>query len=217
MSSELKSWVGSLGVSSSRTTPYHPQGNSQCERYNGIIWLTVSLALEDRGLSVGAWEDVLPDALHSIRSLLCTSTNSTPHERMFQHNRRTATGSALPTWLNSPGPVLLRRYNRSSKYESPTETVELLEANPNFAHVKFSNGREDTVSTRDLAPSNDSSSLPIDAGDNSTEPGEIEMPSHETCADELHQSNLPLDGVPLNDVSLRRSSRSRKPVDRLNL
>ena len=43
------------------------------------------------------------------------------------------------------------------------------------------------------------------------------MPSHETCTDKLHQKNLPFDDVPPSDVSLRRSSRSRKPVDRLNL
>jgi len=30
--------------------------------------------------------------------------------------------------------------------------VELLHANPHFVHVRFANGREDTVSTTDLSP-----------------------------------------------------------------
>ena len=31
------------GVRPSRTTSYHPEGNGQCERYNGVIWNTVQL------------------------------------------------------------------------------------------------------------------------------------------------------------------------------
>lgn len=42
---------------------------------------------------------------------------------------------------------------RSSKYEPIVEEVELLEANPSYAHVRFQDGREDTVSVRHLAPS----------------------------------------------------------------
>ena len=39
------------------------------------------MALRIRGLPVTHWQDVLPDALHSLRSLLRTATNYTPHER----------------------------------------------------------------------------------------------------------------------------------------
>ena len=152
MSSDLKRFLTDLGVSSSRTTPYNPRGNSQCERYNAVIWNSVRLAVESRKLKINAWEDVLPDALHSIRSLLCTSTNETPHERMFGYRRRTASGQSIPSWLCEPGPVLLKRHVRASKYDPAVEPVELIEANPHYAHVRFPNGREDTVATRDLAP-----------------------------------------------------------------
>ena len=40
-----------------------------------------------------------------------------------------------------------------SKYEPKVQTVDLIEANPSYAHVRFQDGREDTVSLQDLAPS----------------------------------------------------------------
>ncbi len=110
MSEELRQFLMSRGVATSRTTPYNPACNGQVERYNGTIWKTIRMALETRGLPVTHWQDVLPDALHSIRSLLCTATNNTPHERFFRFERRSSTGRSVPTWLSTPGPVLLKRH-----------------------------------------------------------------------------------------------------------
>ena len=152
LSKEVREYLTNLGIATSRTTPYHPQGNGQCERYNGIIWKHTLLALASRNLRESQWETVLPEVLHSIRSLLCTATNATPHERLFSYQRRTPSGHSLPTWLSTPGPVLLRRHVRTSKYELLVDEVELLEANPQYAHIKFTNGRESTVSVSDLAP-----------------------------------------------------------------
>ena len=47
------------------------------------------------------------------RSLLCTVTNETPHERFFKFNRRSSTGESLPAWLTKPGSVLLKRQIRN--------------------------------------------------------------------------------------------------------
>ena len=74
MSKELRDYLNSKGIACSRTTPYHPEGNGLVERYNGIVWKTVSLGLKSHNLPVTQWEAVLPDALHAIRSLLCTAT-----------------------------------------------------------------------------------------------------------------------------------------------
>lgn len=152
MSHDLKSFLTSQGIATSRTTPYNPRGNGQVERYNGIIWKTVMLTLRSNNLKTEHWEEVLDSALHSIRSLLCTATNVTPHERMFHHPRRSFNGSSIPTWLAKSGPVLMKRHVRSSKYDPLVEEVELIEANPEYAYVRLPNGRETTVSTRDLAP-----------------------------------------------------------------
>lgn len=152
MSDELQRFLHDRGVATSRTTPYNPRGNGQVERLNGTLWKAITLALRAQQLNISQWECVLLDALHSVRSLLCTATNETPHERLFNFNRKSTTGISLPTWLSSPGPVLLKRTVRSSKYDPVMEEVELLNCNPQYAHVRFPDGREDTVSLRYLAP-----------------------------------------------------------------
>ena len=48
MSNEFKQWLREKGIATSRTTPYNPQGNGQTERYNGIIYKTVELALKTK-------------------------------------------------------------------------------------------------------------------------------------------------------------------------
>jgi len=93
------------GVACSRTSAYSASGNGQCERYNGIIWFAVKLALKSRYLDIARWLTVLADALHSVRSLCCHATNETPQERFFQLRRNSTFGISVPTWLSTPGPV----------------------------------------------------------------------------------------------------------------
>ncbi|XP_076033006.1 uncharacterized protein LOC143020468 [Oratosquilla oratoria] len=152
MSKDLKTYLLQKGVATSRTTPYHPIGNGQVERLNGIIWKAIQLALKSRDLPDQHWELVLTDVLHSLRSLLSTSTNVTPHERFFGFPRRSSSGSSLPSWLMTPGPVLLRRFVRANKNEPLVDQVELLDVNPTYANIRHQDGRESTVSVRDLAP-----------------------------------------------------------------
>lgn len=205
MSSDIKNFLHGKGIATSRTTAYNPTGNSQVERFNGIIWKTISLCLKSRNLSIGRWEEVLLDSLHSIRSLLCTATNCTPHERFFSYQRKSTSGQSIPTWLSIPGPVLLKRHLRQSKYEPLVDEVELLEANPSYAHVRLQDGRETTVSVRHLAPlaptpesegSPEFHSTPSDNNDNS--------PAEEGNHEDDHMSEQP-----------RRSERIRRPPDRL--
>ena len=79
MSTQLKDCLLQKGISFSRITPFNPEENEQVERLNGTLWKTVLLTLKARELPVSCWKDVLPDALHSIKSLLCTGINATPH------------------------------------------------------------------------------------------------------------------------------------------
>ena len=52
----------------------------------------------------------------------------------------------MPTWLTTPGPVLLQGHVRNSKFEPLVDEVELIEANPSYAHVRLTDGRKDAVS-----------------------------------------------------------------------
>ncbi|KAF2880197.1 hypothetical protein ILUMI_25998 [Ignelater luminosus] len=138
------------------------KGNGQAERYNGIIWKTVQLVLKNKNLPVSHWEDVLNKSLHSIWSLFCTATNETPHERMFKFVRRIGNGH--------------------SKFDPLVQEVSLIEGNHEYAHILYPDGRETTVSTKDLAP------LPsID--ENRSDLIEAPLPSHEQDCNTSKQSS----------------------------
>ena len=198
MSEELKTFLHQKGVATSRTTPYNPRGNGQVERLNNTLWKTISLALKSNSLSIRHWEQMLPQALHSIRSLLCTATNTTPHERMFSFNRRSSSGTTLPAWLSVPGTVLMRNYVRQSKYDPLVEEVELLECNPQYAHVRYHDGRESTVATRHLAPAGTS-----ETNESLVSTSPPDCPSETTDKDPTSE-NLP-------DTSCPQSSESATP------
>ena len=151
-SGAIKAFLNSKGVATSHSSIYHPEGNSQVERSIGSVWQAVKLALKSRGLPVHRWEDVLPDVVHSMRSLLCTTSNATPHELFFNFKRKTFCGPSLPTWLMEPGPVLIRNFTRASKHDNVVQEVDLLHANPAYAKVRYPDGHEATVSLDDLAP-----------------------------------------------------------------
>ena len=164
-------------------------------------------------------EQVLPDALHATRSLLCTATNATPHERFFTFERRSMLGKSLPNWLVNPGTVLLRKHVRN-KGDSLCDEVDLLEANPSFAVVRFRDGRESTVSTKDLAP------YPLSETAGPDDEGTVNVPSEEQLLDsEEIESTPPNQSISLQETQgcsdlanepceLRRSKRERKAPDR---
>ncbi|KAI0985049.1 hypothetical protein GJ496_008204 [Pomphorhynchus laevis] len=91
------------------------------------------------GLTDANWILILNTALHSIRSLLCTSTNCIPHKRMFNFPRKSSNGYSIPEWLIS-GMANLRNFICQSKTD------------PHYSRIRYEDGRESTVSTSDLAP-----------------------------------------------------------------
>ena len=123
---------------------------------NQTIWKTISLMIKGRNLKqYHLWlRRNLTEALHSVRTLLSTATNTTPHERFLPFLRRSMLDRSLPTWLITPNTVLLKRFVRN-KSEPLCDEVELLDANPKTALVRSPDGRESTVSVSDLAPFSD--------------------------------------------------------------
>jgi len=152
MSRNFVLYMNNLGIATSTCSVYNPRGNGQCEKYNDVIWSAVKLALKTRSLPISQWETVLPEPLHSVRSLLCTSTNSTPHERFLKFQRRSALGTSVTSWLNDGAKVLVKRHIRSSKFEPLIDEAEIIHVTPSYAHVRLQNIRQATVSLRDIAP-----------------------------------------------------------------
>ena len=119
---------------------------------NRIIMNTIKLGLQSKQLPIKYWEIMLPDALHSIRSLINTTTNETPHERLFNYQHKSTSGSSIPSCLSNPGKVLLKKFVQNSKYDQSVLQVDLIDANPQFAHIQYPDRRESTVSIKHLAP-----------------------------------------------------------------
>ena len=117
---------------------------------NGTLWKAIQVTLHARELKLSDWEALLPDALHSIRSVLCTATNTTPHDRLFNFTRKSTSGKTIPSWVK-PGPVYVKNHTRTSKNDPPVSSATLLHANPQYARVRLPSGVETTVSIRDLA------------------------------------------------------------------
>lgn len=109
----LSKYLRDQNVAPSCTTYYSPQGNGKVERLNDT-WRTIYLALRFRGLPLLQWDSALPDAVHSIRLVLCTATNCMLHERLFNFPRRQTIWISVPTWITAPGPVLLKRLDPPS-------------------------------------------------------------------------------------------------------
>ena len=80
----------------------------------------------------------------------CASINCTPHERLFNFQCRSTSDHSIPSWLNSPGPVLIKRTVCQRKYDPLVDEVDLIEVNPQYAHIRLPDGRETTVSTKQL-------------------------------------------------------------------
>ena len=163
--------------------------------------------LEGRHLAQTQWEEIFQEALHSVRTLLCTSINTIPHEQFVQFTRRSTLGRSHLSWLVLPGPVLLKKFVRN-KQDPLCEEVELIEANPNSALIRFSKPFAPThvTSHEELTPANAndilenvSDSLPVE-----------ETPQLELKSDEKTDNGLSSD--PTLSERLRRSSRTwRRP------
>ena len=207
VSQKYQQFLHERGVSTSYSSAYNPRGNGQVERYNGILWRAIRLALHSRGLRVEDWELVLPEALHSLRTLLCTTTNETPHERFLRFPRKATFGRALPSWLIPNEQVLLRKPVVPSKYDTNLEAVTLLHANPHYAKVRYPDGRETTVSLRRL------SSPAEKIHDAREEETPLSSPAEDPTPDEDSGSPLASPSIPTRmpeePLSIRRSGRVR--------
>ena len=105
-----------------------------------------------------------------------------------------------------------KRHVRISNHDPFVDEVDLLEANPQYAHVRFLDGREDTVSIKHLAPSGNAEVL-VDSTDQPRSLSSAENHSEEI---DLLQTGVERSlNVDHQPQPSRRSERLRKAPDRL--
>ena len=129
---------------------------------------------------------------------------------------------------------MLRRFVRHSKTEPLVDEVQIMDVNPSYAYIRYSDGRKSTVSLKDLSPCPASpKAIPHD---NTVPPSSILSPpvgnqteiSSQSVHVEQEQCNSPDSSAQsiINDTSvlsnnnndtpaIRKSSRVIKPPDRL--
>ena len=116
--------------------------------------------------------------------------------------------------------VLLKLHVRTSKYDPLVDEVELIQASPTHAHVRLQNGREVTVSLRDVAPFGEKEILD-DVGLqplNNTEVLPKENLNNSQSSSDKVVTDSSAENEPKNNSEqqvLRRSTRERRPPDRL--
>lgn len=156
----FQDFLARWGVRKSRTSPYNPAGNGQCERANGIIWKTVQLRIQDEKRAQEDWARVLPQALANVRSLTTRGSGTTPHARFFRFERKSLLKPTPPAYAqaregeeNDDIPAWLREgrmciYKRANRVEDVV-VLKLLSAQ--HARVQTKEGSRVVVSTRHLS------------------------------------------------------------------
>ena len=129
---DFKQYLLRRGIASNKSSICHTSGKSQAEITMGTVWKAVKLALKTRALPESDYETVLDDVLHSMRSLLCVATNMTPHERFFNFQRRSCTGTSLPTWLTNRDKVFAEKSVLKRKFSLFSTRKKLQPKNKNW-------------------------------------------------------------------------------------
>ena len=79
-SAVIKELCALAGMTKSRTTPYHPMGNGQCERFNRTLLSMLGTLVEEKKSN---WSQYLSTLTHAYNCTKNDSTGYSPHFLMF--------------------------------------------------------------------------------------------------------------------------------------
>jgi hypothetical protein len=77
----FKDFCQHIGMKVAFASVYHPQSNGIVERANSLIFEAIKKVLEHE--KKGKWAEVIPTAVWSHNTTVCTTTNFTPFQLMY--------------------------------------------------------------------------------------------------------------------------------------
>ena len=92
-SSLFSELCSTFGVNKTRTTPYRPQANGKCERFNSTLVSMLRRAVQRRPYD---WEPLLAPVLQTYRSTISESTGFSPFRLAFGREMRLPVGFGTP-------------------------------------------------------------------------------------------------------------------------